>query len=103
MDKVFEALASRPRRQILAYLSSAQLTTSELAEPHWAALRALYASVAGTVLAPLQDVLGLGDEARMNSPGAGAGNWEWRLPKRALQAEVAQRLRELARVYDRLP
>ena len=32
MDKVFEALASRPRRQILAYLSSAQLTTSELAE-----------------------------------------------------------------------
>ncbi len=99
----------RPARQVrkerqaaVAYLAGPS-AKGALAEPHWEALRALYASVAGTVIAPLQDVLGLGDEARMNHPGAPAGNWEWRLPKRTLELRVARRLRELARVYERLP
>ena len=45
----------------------------------WTLIRALQASVAGTVMAPVQDVLGLGSEARMNRPGTTSGNWRWRL------------------------
>ena len=45
---------------------------------HWDFIRALLASVADTVLIPLQDVLGLGSEARMNQPATLSGNWRWR-------------------------
>ena len=47
-------------------------------EIHWVFIRALMASVANTVLFPLQDVLGLGSEARMNTPAVPSGNWRWR-------------------------
>lgn len=71
--------------------------------PHLAILRALYASASATVIAPLQDVLGLGSSARMNTPGRAEGNWTWRVAGAALTPEVRQQLRALARVYDRLP
>jgi 4-alpha-glucanotransferase len=70
-------------------------------ELHWAFIRALEASVADTVLVPLQDVLGLGTEARMNQPATLSGNWRWRYRAGALQAEIAQRLRELTELYER--
>ena len=70
-------------------------------EIHWAFIRALEASVANTVLIPLQDVLGLGNEARMNQPATLGGNWRWRYRPGALKPELAQRLRELAELYDR--
>jgi 4-alpha-glucanotransferase len=59
-------------------------------------IRAAYASVADLAVAPLQDVLELGSEARMNVPGVAAGNWRWRAPSHALAPERAQRLRRLA-------
>jgi 4-alpha-glucanotransferase len=67
----------------------------------WAFIRALEASVADTVLIPLQDVLGLGTEARMNQPATLGGNWRWRYRSGALKPELARRLRELAELYDR--
>jgi 4-alpha-glucanotransferase len=70
-------------------------------ELHWAFIRALEASVADTVLIPLQDVLGLGTEARMNQPATLSGNWRWRYRAGALRAEIAQRLRELTELYER--
>lgn len=70
---------------------------------HLAILRVLYASAANTVIAPMQDVLGLGSEARMNTPGRAEGNWTWRVPRAALVPEVARTLHALARVYERLP
>ena len=94
--------ARKEREAAIAYLAGPGADALP-GQVHWEALRALYASVAKTVLVPLQDVLGLGDEARMNWPGAGSGNWEWRLPRRALEPSLARRLRELARVYERLP
>ena len=52
---------------------------------------------------PVQDVLGLGSEARMNAPGRPQGNWTWRLPPGALREEHADRLAEMAWLYDRDP
>ncbi len=68
---------------------------------HWTFIRAVTASVADVVLYPLQDVLGLGTEARMNLPGRPAGNWRWRVRREALVPTLAARLKELTRLYDR--
>jgi len=68
---------------------------------NWVFIQTLMASVADTVLIPLQDVLGLGSEARMNVPARPDGNWQWRMRPDSLSAENAARLRGLAKMYDR--
>lgn len=70
-------------------------------EMNWVLLRALWASVADTVVAPLQDVLGLGSEARMNRPSTANGNWRWRFTRGALTEALADRLRALSVLYER--
>jgi 4-alpha-glucanotransferase len=70
---------------------------------HWDLIRAAMASVAQTVIFPVQDVLGLGNEARMNVPGTINGNWRWRLTPDQLTSEHAYRLAELCELYDRQP
>jgi 4-alpha-glucanotransferase len=70
-------------------------------EINWTFIETIMASVADTVLVPLQDVLGLGTEARMNLPGKPDGNWQWRFRAGALNTSQEQRLKELARIYDR--
>jgi 4-alpha-glucanotransferase len=70
-------------------------------EIHWDFIRAIWASVADRAIAPLQDVLGLGNAARMNLPNSTDGNWSWRYEPGALTRPAAQRLRELTRVYGR--
>lgn len=61
------------------------------------------ATVADTVLVPMQDVLGEGTEARMNLPGRPSGNWQWRFRKEQILPEHSRRLREFAEIYERLP
>ena len=68
---------------------------------NWVFIRTVLASVADLALFPLQDVLGLGSEARMNLPGTSRGNWRWRCTADALTPELQRRLKELATVYDR--
>jgi 4-alpha-glucanotransferase len=70
---------------------------------HWAFIRAAQASVARLCVVPLQDVLGLGSEARMNIPSQPTGNWRWRFSPDAPTPELALRLARLAEVTDRLP
>jgi 4-alpha-glucanotransferase len=70
---------------------------------HWVMIRTLLASVAGTAVMPLQDVLGVGGEGRMNLPSRPAGNWRWRVTAPALGDDVRDRLRALVEVYGRLP
>jgi len=70
-------------------------------EIHWAFIRAVMASVADTVIIPLQDVLGLGNEARMNLPGSTRGNWHWRCRPGALTSSIQDRLKQLTLLYDR--
>jgi 4-alpha-glucanotransferase len=61
-----------------------------------------YESRAAIAIVPAQDVLGLGSEARMNTPGSDEGNWSWRLEPGQLTTNHAARLRELARRARRL-
>ncbi|HEV8599037.1 MAG TPA: 4-alpha-glucanotransferase [Gemmatimonadales bacterium] len=70
-------------------------------EMHWTLIRTALASVANTALIPMQDVLGLGSEARMNLPGRQSGNWEFRFSWEQLTPEIVQRLRELVELYER--
>ena len=67
----------------------------------WEFVRLALASAANTAIAPLQDVMGLGGEARMNTPGQPAGNWTWRFSWEMIPYWVAPQLRELAEVYGR--
>ncbi|MFZ1049118.1 MAG: 4-alpha-glucanotransferase [Candidatus Sulfotelmatobacter sp.] len=58
-------------------------------------------SVSNTAIAPMQDILGLGNEARMNLPGTSCGNWERRMKPGAAAAAIATRLREMGTLSDR--
>lgn len=70
-------------------------------EPSWELVRLGMASVAALSIFPLQDVLALGGEARMNTPGRPGGNWGWRVLPGALTEEVRQRLAGMSRTYGR--
>ncbi len=70
-------------------------------EIHWVCLRTLLASVADLVVIPLQDLLGLGSEARMNYPGQAFGNWGWRVEHDQLTDDAQGRLRWLLTLYER--
>ncbi|MGO8757887.1 MAG: 4-alpha-glucanotransferase [Terracidiphilus sp.] len=69
--------------------------------PVWPLIRAVEASVARMAIAPAQDLLELGSEARMNTPAVAAGNWSWRAPEKCWTDELAERLAALAEVTDR--
>jgi 4-alpha-glucanotransferase len=71
-------------------------------EIHWDLIRAVFASVANLALVPMQDVLGLGTEARMNLPNSTSGNWLWRFNENALTNEIATALRDLSDLYGRV-
>ena len=70
-------------------------------EIHWDALRGAWSSVANMAIAPIQDFLGLGSEARINTPGVASGNWQWRLKDGVLTDELAERIAKLTKVYSR--
>jgi 4-alpha-glucanotransferase len=67
----------------------------------WSMIRAVAASVAKTCLFPVQDLLGLGSESRMNTPAKPEDNWSWRLAPDALTVELAERLASLTELTDR--
>jgi 4-alpha-glucanotransferase len=67
----------------------------------WSLVRAAWNSVAVFAIAPLQDLLGLGTEARMNFPSKLGGNWKWRLLEHQLDQKLQVRLRELNYLYRR--
>lgn len=70
-------------------------------EIHWTFVQAAATSVADVCIVPLQDVLGLGSEARMNVPSRSDGNWRWRYQPGALHPDATERLAALAAVSDR--
>lgn len=68
---------------------------------HWELVRLAMMSVADTVVIPMQDLLGLGEEARMNVPSVARGNWGWRVLAEQLSSEVADRMTQLTRLFGR--
>ena len=69
--------------------------------PVWPLMRAVASSVAQLCLVPAQDLLGLGSEARMNTPAVPSGNWSWRAPVGAWTEDLARGLAQLAYMTDR--
>ena len=70
-------------------------------EMNWTLIRTALASVANTALIPMQDILGLGSEARMNLPGRQSGNWEFRFSADQITPAITHRLRALVDLYQR--
>ena len=87
----FSHIPAAERAKALVYIGG---TGKEI---HWEMLRAVWASVANIAIAPMQDICGLGTEARMNHPGTLEGNWEWRL----IDLPAPDRLRDMTETYGR--
>ncbi len=79
----------------------AYLNFQDDSEINWVMIRAVLASVANIAVVPMQDVLGLSTEARMNLPGTVSGNWKWRYRPGALTSALSTRLRTLVALFDR--
>jgi 4-alpha-glucanotransferase len=89
--------AEHERRNAEAYFGSSEDGI------HWAFIRAALCSPASLSIVPLQDVLGLGSEARMNTPSVNGNNWCWRYENEFLRLELAEKLALLVELSDRLP
>ena len=85
------------RQHALEYLAA------DGTEMNWTLIRAALASVADTAIIPMQDLLGLGSEARMNLPGRQSGNWSFRFSWDQLEPRILERLRTLVELYGRGP
>jgi 4-alpha-glucanotransferase len=70
-------------------------------EIHWDFIRAVWASVADTAVTPLQDLLGIGTEGRMNLPASTSGNWYWRYTDGSITDEIVERLKGMTETYGR--
>jgi len=93
----YEHATSDEQKALASYLG-----VRDASDVAWTLIRAAFTSVAETAIVPVQDVLNLGSEARMNLPGAEHDNWSWRLADGALTAEHAEELRELGEVSGRV-
>ncbi len=69
---------------------------------HWAFVCAALGSVADTAIIPMQDYLGLGGEARINTPSTLGSNWQWRMKKNAFTSKLAAQIKEATKTYGRL-
>lgn len=78
------------------------LNIHEKKEVHWEFVRAALASVANTAIIPIQDYLGLGSEARINTPSTLGNNWKWRLLPGQLEDELAEKIGRFTKLYGRI-
>jgi 4-alpha-glucanotransferase len=94
----FETLPEDQRRNVWNYLKRPAGNSDQVA---WELIRLAWSSVAGLAMVPLQDLLNLGAEARMNLPGSVEGNWRWRCTDEMLSTPVLERLRGLTTSSNR--
>lgn len=69
----------------------------------WEFIRAALASVSDTAIIPMQDYLGLGSEARINTPSTLGTNWKWRMTNGVLTEELAEKIYKMSKMYGRIP
>ena len=91
----FRQLGDQQRKFCMQYLRS------DGHEINWDCIAAASASAADTAITPLQDLLGLGSEARMNVPNSSIGNWTWRYARRLLTDDIGARLNGLTELHGR--
>jgi 4-alpha-glucanotransferase len=98
----FSNIAEAERRFAIRYLDMNSGKGSDPSEKFaWKLIRTVWSSVAVYALAPMQDFLNLGTEARMNFPSRLGGNWEWRMSETEMSEELSGRIRELNELYLR--
>lgn len=90
-----DALNKKDKQYALDYLNTDE---SHIVD---AMIRATYSSVADIAIVPMQDWLNLGSYDRMNTPGEAEGNWSWRMSRKALAQELADRIRKIVKIYRR--
>ena len=71
-------------------------------EVNWKFIEAAYKSIADYAIIQMQDILGLGSEARINVPSTLGGNWAWRIKKDAITKDITERLYKLTKTYSRM-
>ena len=94
----FEQDASEKERQCLFQYLGEEFSANEV---NWKAIRLLMMSPADMVIFPMQDILGLGSAARMNSPGTNGNNWRWRFKEEMITEEICNRMEKLTTIYGR--
>jgi len=83
--------SQKEKRNMVRYLNRENCTDNI----HWDFVRMAFCSDAELAIVPLQDILGLGSEARMNKPATTSGNWRWRVCKETLNSDIIQKLSDL--------
>lgn len=91
----FDSITAEDRNFLLDYLHSSGEDIC------WDMIRLAWSSVAHTTIAPLQDLLELGPESRMNLPGSAENNWRWRCSSSQLSEELAEKLFRITELYGR--
>ncbi|MEH1891797.1 MAG: 4-alpha-glucanotransferase [Nostoc sp.] len=94
----FDTASDEEKQKLLLYLGS--ISPEGI---HWDLIRLALSSIANQAIIPLQDILGLGNQARMNFPSIPEGNWEWRYQPAALTQELGDRLKVLTELNGRAP
>jgi 4-alpha-glucanotransferase len=95
----YEELPPYQRQNLWRYLKSPEGESGEVA---WDLMRLAWSSAAALAVAPLQDLLNLGPEARMNVPGRAEGNWTWRCTKEMMSAPAFDSLLDLTKSSNRI-
>ncbi len=94
----YDAMKPEDRAYALEYMGFQSEPEGEVS---WSFIRLALSSVAKLAVIPLQDYLGLGSEARINTPSTLGENWKWRMKKGAFTPELARKCRRMCRLYGR--
>ena len=94
----YQSIQTAERKMIREYLNK-RVSSKDI---HWDFIRMAQSSVARICIIPIQDYLGLGNEARINQPSTLGGNWSWRMQEGEFTAELAEKIRHMTRLYGRL-
>ncbi len=99
-DTIQGWMESAPKKSVRFAKEYLNLTKEE--GYHWGMMRGAWASVGDLAIVPMQDVIGLGGEARMNTPSTLGGNWEWRALPDQITSKLAKRLLKYMKMYGRV-
>ena len=95
----YEEMDEADRQLSIDYMNNAHTPEDEI---HWDFVRLALASVAKLAVIPVQDYLGLGGEARINTPSTLGENWRWRMLSGEMTDEIAVKCRKMAKLYGRV-
>ncbi len=94
----YKSLPKKDKQMSIDYLGNEKTNFKDI---HWDFIRLALSSVANYAIIPIQDYLGLGEEARMNTPSTVGGNWKWRLLDGEITKELSLKIKKMVKLYSR--